>query len=409
MGDSAARRFQDVFGRLPTIAVRVPGRVNLIGEHIDYHGLPVLPFAIDRGLTVLASPASDRHPARVRFMTAAPGLPADDFDLGEPMAPLGSGDWRDYPRAAASWIVAMGGAGRGLDALVVSDLPMASGLSSSSALVVASALALSRVNEYPVEPLTLAEQLAAAERFTGTRGGGMDQAACLLSRRDHATRLSFDPLRAEHVPFPRDLSVIVVDSGERAAKAGSVQAPYNDRRSVGAAALAAVAGRLGMTDATYPRLLHERPADELLDVARGTLEATPFARFRHVVTEAGRVDAASAALSAWDGDRLGRLLMASHASLRDDYEVSTPRLDAIVEAALEAGALGARLTGAGFGGSVIVLAEVESAPDLGDALRAWCEGAGFPVGGRRDVEAQAAPHDAVMLVRPAAGAEVRDL
>jgi galactokinase len=407
--DSAARRFQDTYGRPPTIAVRAPGRVNLIGEHIDYHGLPVLPFAIERGITVLAAPASDPDGSRVRFRTTAPGLPADTFDLTETVAPLGGGDWRNYPRAAASWIVGTGGAAGGLDALVLSDLPMASGLSSSSALVVAAALALSRLNDRPVEPLTLAEQLAAAERFTGTSGGGMDQAACLLSRRDHASRLSFEPLRVEHVPFPDDLRVIVVDSGERAAKAGAARAAYNDRRTVGAAALAAVAARLGMAVPTYRRLLHERDAEELVDVARGVLAATPLARFRHTVTEARRVDAASAALRASDGARLGRLLTASHASLRDDYEVSTPRLDAIVETALEAGALGARLTGAGFGGSAIVLADVESAPTLIDAMRAWCAGPGVSVGGGKGGEGRASPNEPVMLVRPAAGADARDL
>jgi galactokinase len=374
--ESASAAFETSFGRAPTIAARAPGRVNLIGEHIDYHGLPVLPFAIDRAVTVLAAPAIAGNASRARFVTMAAGLPAvwgvaDEFDLRRPLVAIGGGDWRDYARAAARWLVDTTGAERGMDALVTSDLPMASGLSSSSALVVACALAFARVNDLAVGRVRLAHELALAEQFAGTRGGGMDQAASLLSRAGHVSFVSFEPLRVEYVPFPDEAVVIVVDSGERAAKSGTARRAYNERRAAGVEALRRVAASLDAVGSSYATLLRERAAADLVEAAEEVLDGALLGPFRHTVREACRVDAAAAALRRGDIPALGRLLVASHRSLRDDLAVSTERLDAIVEVALHAGALGARLTGAGFGGSAIALADAGRAAPVREALEAW--------------------------------------
>jgi galactokinase len=308
----------------------------------------------------------------------AAGLPAvwgvaDEFDLRRPLVAIGGGDWRDYARAAARWLVDTTGAERGMDALVTSDLPMASGLSSSSALVVACALAFARVNDLAVGRVRLAHELALAEQFAGTRGGGMDQAASLLSRAGHVSFVSFEPLRVEYVPFPDEAVVIVVDSGERAAKSGTARRAYNERRAAGVEALRRVAASLDAVGSSYATLLRERAAAELVEAAEDVLDGDGalLRSFRHTVREACRVDAAAAALRRGDIPALGRLLVASHRSLRDDLAVSTERLDAIVEVALHAGALGARLTGAGFGGSAIALADAGRAAPVREALEAW--------------------------------------
>ena len=375
--DAASHRFEEVYGRSPTIAVRAPGRVNLIGEHIDYHGLPVLPFAIDRAVHVLAAPAPEEHASRVRIVTTAPDLPPDAFDLREPVRPFGAGDWRDYPRAAASWLTSSVGEAssgpatghaRGIDALVTSDLPMASGLSSSSALVVAAALALAEANQIETDAIRLADQLAAAEQFTGTRGGGMDQAACLLSRAGHVCRIAFNPLRVSHVAFPDRLDVLVADSGEPAPKSGAMQEAYNARRIGGESALRRVAERFDPRGTSYTELLREHPPADLVAVADDVLGAPLAAWFRHTVGEAARVEAAIGALDRSDDAGLGRLLAESHASLRDDLGVSTPALDRLVDRACGAGALGARLTGAGFGGCIIALVETGRTQEVRAAL-----------------------------------------
>jgi len=436
---AAVDAFEARYGRRPTHAARAPGRVNLIGEHVDYHDLPVLPFAIERAVTVLFAPASASHASRVRIASAAGGLPDDEFLLDAPIARLAAGDWRNYPRAAAAEL-AGGGAtrpaergldanadggcaadaawrvARGIDALIVSDLPMAAGLSSSSALVVGVGLALAHAAGVEVERLAFAGRMARGERFVGTRGGGMDQAACLLSRAGFVSRISFVPLRVEHIPFPDPLMLLVATSSEEAVKSGRVREAYNERRASTTDALEVVAAALQLPGASFPDLLAAHDIATLLDAAERALPAgwpdgvppaaapglrtgpsvsrpSPgddrrLARFRHVVTEGARVARAEVALREGDAEALGALLVASHGSLRDDCEVSTPGLDRLVEAALDAGALGARLTGAGFGGAILALAR------SGDARRV------------QTALARTVRPEWVLAVRPSDGAEV---
>jgi len=395
-----------------------PGRVNLIGEHIDYHGLPVLPMALDRGIALRFAPNEAR---RVRLTTDLPDCGPVDLSLDAAPSPGPDGHWGNYVQAALR--VARGdyGAHVGIDGVVTSTLPAAAGLSSSSALIVATTLALlaasghapgARAATLPqsTEPgqrtdprLRLAEALAAGERHVGTAGGGMDQAASLLGQVGHVLRIGFAPLRVEPIAWPDAWQVVVADSGVKAEKSGEHRSAYNERRQAGARAAERIAAALGVRlpggdlpgiDAPlWPTLLAERSADEII-AASG--DEAPVAWVRHVVTEAARVDEAVARIRAVDGPGLGRLLDASHHSLAHDYEVSHPRVDALVETARTAGAWGARITGAGFGGCMIALCAADHADTVEEALR--------------ERLLAAAPPRAPLVFRawPGAGAELQD-
>lgn len=430
---SARARFLSLYGGPPSRLARAPGRVNLIGEHIDYCGLAVLPMAIDRHVSLLFRPRPD---ATVRIATQASGLGREDpgpapreFALGTEIPPYASGDWGNYPKAAARAVArgyGPGGDGSGLvgiDGLVLSDLPAASGLSSSSALVVACALALLDANGRSVggdvDPRELARRLAAGERYVGTEGGGMDQAACLLAEAGHALRIAFDPLRTATVPVPPGWRFMVAHSLERAEKSGSARETYNRRRRETEEALgrlrgaggrdvttvsrAGTAAGGGTADAepitaptTYPRLLATLGASALL-ARSADLPAPLDRRFRHVVTEAARVDEAEHALRDEDLEPFGAVLLDGHCSLRDDFEVSTPALDRLVEIAVACGAAGARLTGAGLGGCVVAVCE---------AGREGALMAGLEQDFYRDRAVDGPLDDQLFLVRPAAGGHV---
>lgn len=345
--------------------VHAPGRVNLVGEHIDYCGLPCFPMAIQLGITVEVTPRRDAIvSARNRDARFAPV----EFTLSTDIPPAPTGSWGNYIRAAAQALVRRLGMLRGADLLVSSNLPVASGLSSSSALVVAIATAMLRASDSTIDPLELAVLLAEGERYVGTAGGGMDQAIIVAARKDHASRIGFDPLCIRHVMVPAGWAFIIASSLERAEKSGSVQAAYNERTRSTREAHRHLAARLG-DDAPWPVLLERHGGDTLLDAA-STLDPVSRMRLRHVVTEAGRVASAVVAMEDRDMAQFGRLMDQSHGSLRLDYEVSTPALDALVRIARDAGARGARLTGAGFGGSIVALAEEGGVRRVLDALAA---------------------------------------
>jgi galactokinase len=302
--------------------VWAPGRVNLIGEHIDYHGRPVLPMALTQRVEVTFGPREDR---RIRA-SSEPAYGAREFEWHDELERVAAGDWENYLRAAALAVARKWGVGRGIDAVVTSNLPAAAGLSSSSALLVAFTLALLRANGRTATFEELMEILPDGEQFVGTRGGGMDHAAVLASHAGHASLVSFDPPAVRHVPIPRDWVFLVADSGVRAEKSGAARERYNAVRNSPTAAA-------------------------------------------HVASESARLRDAVAAMEAEDAAAFGRLLLESHASLRDGLGVSQEELDRVVEWAIAAGALGARLTGAGFGGSVVALCRREDAAQVLAALR----------------------------------------
>ena len=317
-----------------------PGRVNLIGDHTDYNGLPVFPMAIERRVYLLCRARAD---AGVRLASTDDAYADRAFEIAREIEPFAPGDWGNYVKASARALERRFGELRGMDALVWGDIPPAAGLSSSSAVVVASALALLAVNDRQATFGELMEVLPEGEQYVGTRGGGMDHAVCLGGETGKALKIDFTPFRIHPTPVPESWCFLVGHSLVRAEKSSAVKEAYNSRRTECQAALA----RFG-ADATYPELLARYSVEELL-----RKEQSP--RFRHVVTEAVRVEEAQSAMCDADLERFGELMRASHASLRDDFQVSHPEVDALVEAFLAAGAAGARVTGAGFGGCAVAL------------------------------------------------------
>ncbi len=332
----------------------VPGRVNLIGDHIDYNGLSVLPMAIQRHVSVLYRERSDTS---VHIASTDDRYAPREFELAKDIDPFPAGDWGNYAKAAAQGLGQHFKIKRGYDAVVHSDIPVAAGLSSSSAVVVANALAILHANEIEIERLKLAEILAEAEHYVGTRGGGMDQAICLAARRHSASRIDFGPLRLTAHLIPPEWQFVIAFSLVLAEKSGLARETYNSRTRECREALALLTETLKLSDRvdSYPALLAERRPAQLVRTAEDILEERLLRRFRHVATESDRVRRSEKALTAYDLRAFGRLMTESHASLRDDYEVSCAELDELVELSTHAGAAGARLTGAGLGGCIVAL------------------------------------------------------
>jgi galactokinase len=316
--------------------LQMPGRVNLIGEHIDYHGLAVLPMGVPRRIEVAYRARADR---RVCAVSPAPyGMRTFEWTAKLESGP--AGDWGNYVKAAAQAVGDKWPLEHGIDAAVMSDLPAAAGLSSSSALLAAFALALLRANGVEPSFEELMEVLPEGEYFVGTRGGGMDHAAVLSARPGYATLVRFAPVSVEMIAVPAGWSFLVAHSMTHAEKSGAVRAEYNSRRVAGTRALA----KLGY--GSYLEVPEGCGTDGLDEEERRC--------FLHVAGEGRRVLAAAEAMRRGDAAEFGRLLYESHASARDLLRISTPALDELVEAARGAGAMGARLTGAGFGGCAVV-------------------------------------------------------
>ena len=323
--------------------VRAPGRVNLIGEHTDYNLGFVLPVAIDLGISIALVATDDR---RVELTLAATGE-RDGFDLDA----IGGrqGRWIDYV-AGTAWALAEAGiATRGFRGLLASDLPAGAGLSSSAALELAAAWALCGGEEPPLPRMQLAQVAQRAENaYVGVNSGLMDQFASAFGEAGHALLLDCRSLEHRAVPLPLDeVALVVCHSGSPRKLERSA---YNERRAQCEAAVAAIAaeepGVVSLRDVT--------PA--MLGRWGGRLDPIVHRRAEHVVEENARVLATVEALEAGDLAEVGRLFAASHASLASLYDVSSPELDALVGIASAVdGVVGARLTGAGFGGSTINL------------------------------------------------------
>jgi N-acetylgalactosamine kinase len=382
--------------------VRAPGRVNLIGEHTDYNGYPVLPMAIDRDVVFLLSPRPD---STITLHNQNPLYAERKFSAELPLHPYGQGDWGNYVKAAVHGLLETGIVDAkkvvGFQAVVSGTIPDTGGLSSSSAMVVASALAFLAANRTEVDHKSLADLLAHAERYVGSEGGGMDQAVSLLAGAGKALKIDFFPLRVEPVALPKGITFVVCNSLIRAPKSERVQYAYNRRviecrlagallsrvleqmmgKSVRAVRLSDLsAEKLGVEPDDLHQLAQKSMGDQPLSLTviaqqlgqsiesverayctsqGGTVLKEPtegfpvWNRYRHVVTEAERVGLTIKAFKEGDIDEVGRLMNQSHASCRDDYEISCPEVDALVSIGRENGALGARLTGAGFGGCTV--------------------------------------------------------
>jgi galactokinase len=375
-GPDPAEGFRERFGSRPSFLARAPGRVNLIGEHTDYNGLPVLPMALQKEVRIAFCPRQD---GVVRVHNVEPEFPSRTFELSPEIPPDGRGDWGNYLKAPCQSLARRFGSLNGIDALVSSTVPVASGLSSSSALVIALSKALLHANDLEVPTLDLADAMARAERYTGTQGGGMDQAISLGGMAGHASRIEFDPLAMTTIPVPDTWRFVVANTMVRAEKSGEAQAVYNARRRECGQALEALWARREGGELTpptrgetisYRALIEPVPVAELVALGNQLLDHPLRARFRHVVTEGVRVYEAERAMRDDDPEAFGTLMDASHESLAVDYEVSSPELDRLVALAKEGGAAGARLTGAGLGGCIVALAAEDRAEEVMRSLAA---------------------------------------
>jgi len=344
--------------------------VNLIGEHIDYSLLPVLPMSIQLGTSLTVAPRED---GLVRFRNADSAYAEVEIPLSRDVEPGGEGEWGNYARGVVQALVRNHGITVGADIALESNLPIAAGLSSSTALSGGVALALLAVNGRDMDRVELAAVVARAERYTGTQGGEMDQAAILCGQSGHALHMSFQPLHVRPVRVPADWIFLVAHSGVVAEKSRSAQITYNARTRECREALHAVWASMAEGEPPYRDyrpLLAQADPGHLIEVATGVLTPSLLARFGHTVGEALRVKDAEKALAEAGLDTFGCLMQASHQSLRDDYEVSTPELDRIVDIAMTAGAAGARLTGAGLGGAVLILCAGHTEEGIRESLAA---------------------------------------
>ena len=333
---------------------QAPGRVNLIGDHTDYNEGFVLPAAIDRQIVVAATPRKDS----LVNVCALDFDQWDHFDLQKEIVRLTGNSWGNYIRGMAWSLLQEGFQLRGMDAAVAGDIPIGAGLSSSAAIEVAAGYAMLQLSKQECDrkSLALAAQKAESD-FVGMRCGIMDQFISCLGRQNHALLIDCRDLGYRALPLPPGARIAIVDSGVHR---GLVDMAYNARR-LECETAAAHFGARALRDVSLEAF--KTRAQELAPTVRR--------RARHVITENNRTLSAAQALAADDLKAVGTLMVASHASLRDDFEVSCPELDLLVEIALEVeGIYGARLTGAGFGGSMVALLQPEAAVDLTDAIAA---------------------------------------
>jgi galactokinase len=328
--------FIDQFGESPAFVVRAPGRVNLIGEHTDYNDGFVLPMAIERAIWIAARPRAEQT---VRLHSLEWGETAV-FSLIHLQKESG---WIEYVKGVAWALQTAGLETAGWEGVISGDIPQGAGLSSSAALELAAARTFQAVAGWNWQPTQMAQLSQQAENeWVGVNCGIMDQLIVAAGQAGHALLIDCRHLTTTAVPLPPATTVVILDTATRR---GLVDSAYNERRQQ----CEAVAAFFGVA--------------ALRDVARNTLTAsepalTPlqYRRARHVITENERTQQAAVAMQQSDTTLLGRLMNDSHASLRDDFEVSSRELNVMVEIAqAQSGCYGARMTGAGFGGCAVAL------------------------------------------------------
>ncbi len=344
MSDVNRERFEEIFsqGTVP-VRISVPGRVNLIGEHTDYNDGLVLPVAVNRYVHVTGRTRPDR---RITVHSTAFGE-QHRFSPENEMIPSPAG-WKRLAEGVIRTVLKSADEQAGMDLLVENDLPVGGGLSSSAAFAAGLGTLAARLNSLELQPLEFARTLQQAEHeYAGVECGIMDQLSILLSHKGNALLIDCRSLQLHHIPIPSDWSLVILDTGVRHDLASS---EYSERRRQ-CAEIIELYRRSGKE---FTSLRDVSPHDlDLLEKITGSTSVF-LRRCRHVVTENLRVTGAALALQASDEKHIGRLFRESHRSLRNDFEVTCPELDSMVEAAWRApGCIAARMTGGGFGGCTV--------------------------------------------------------
>ena len=353
------KKFLETFGVEPDLVAAAPGRVNLIGEHIDYSDGFVLPFAI-KDRTFVA--ARKRNDSTVRIASAQRRNKIVTVDINK-VKPGLKGEWERYALGVL-WAL---GVKDGVDLLIDGHVPLGAGLSSSAALECSVATAMNHLFDLGFNLEELARLTQKAEnQYVGVPCGIMDQSVSLMATQGSALLLDCRDLSTKNIPFDvasSGLELLIIDTQAHHAL---TDGGYAERR----ASCESVVGKLGI------RSLRELTMEQL-ENSRGSLTETEFVRARHAVTEMKRVLDCVQALSDSDFAKVGELINQSHASLRDDYTVSCPELDTAVDAALAAGALGSRMVGGGFGGSAIALIQASKTTETIKAIEKGFSSKGF--------------------------------
>ncbi|CAK7192563.1 Galactokinase [Commensalibacter sp. Nvir] len=349
----ARTEFENFFHYQPQCFVRAPGRVNLIGEHTDYNDGFVFPCAIDY-CTVIAS--SKRQDNQVRVLTVNFNE-NDEFSLDKPLEHSKEHGWSNYVRGVFIHIKELYPHIAGLDLVICSNVPLGAGLSSSAALEVSIATTLKKQFNLTIEPKQLAKQCQKAEnKFVGCNCGIMDQFISTLGKKDHALLIDCRSLETQSVPLPKGISVVIVNSN---VKHGLVSSEYNARREQCEEA-AHILHVNKLRDATM----------DLLEKNKSKMSDVVYKRARHVITENDRTLKAADALRLNDLATMSKLMKQSHHSMKNDFEITVPAVDTLVEiienVLNEQG--GVRMTGGGFGGCVVALAPTEQVDNIRQAV-----------------------------------------
>jgi galactokinase len=383
LGHQTAQQFTRIYGRRPRWMAAAPGRVNVIGEHTDYNDGFVLPMAIDRYTVIAAAPIADGNGQIQLHSTAGNG--AVSLDLGEPIRPGPKGAWSNYPVGVIAGFLDRGAKLCGFDALVHSTVPLGGGLSSSAALEVATATLLEEITGHKLEPVDKALLCQKAEHdYAGMPCGIMDQFISVMAKEDHLLLLDCRSRRPELVPMAdASMALLIVNTNVKHELTGGEYA----KRRIQCEQAARTLGVASLRDATADML--ERVDGELKEVA--------FRRARHVISEIERTIHAAEGVRASNWPTVGQLMYASHASLRDDYEVSCPELDTVVEIAKaigpKGGVSGCRMTGGGFGGCAVALVRTDAVSAVSERIAS-------------EYERRTKIKPALFVSRPAAGATV---
>ena len=379
----AAAEFQKIYGRPPRWIVAAPGRVNIIGEHTDYNDGFVLPMAIER-YTVIAAGRPAKDTKQIQLRSTCEDKPVT-IDLARPLKPFPKGAWANYPTGVIAGFLACGLNPGGFDALIHSNVPLGGGLSSSAALEVATATLLETITGKKLDPVEKALLCQKAEHdYAGMPCGIMDQFISVMGRENQVLLLDCRSRKPELVPMTdASVAVLIINTNVKHELTGS---EYPARRKQCETA-AKILGVPSLRDAT----------PEALELAKGRMDEVVFRRARHVIGEIERTVHAAEGVRASNWPTVGQLMYASHASLRDDYEVSCKELDIVVDIAesigLKGGMIGCRMTGGGFGGCAVALVKSDAVAAISKKIAA-------------DYKKKTGIEATIFVSRPAAGATV---